>query len=287
MGWASCRPAPPRSWRADAGPRRSGHAARATASSRRASVTAPPARSFPIPARRARSASLAAAIGDGVAAIGPEQCPPGSGPSFARAQLALEVADEAGFLGPGLIVSSEHLPALILHRDPALLAELADSRLGPLRGETELVAGAAVETLQAPGSTTRGARPRSHAPSMSTRRPRATACAVCASSSAKSTTRPPASSWRSRCARPIKRLRHLIRSCPSDNRAQGNSARIPDIRRTHGFSRVRTRGFRDRPPLDRRGPHPSEGGLPLAPLRLPQPRRPRLHPAGQRRDLKR
>ncbi len=115
----------------------------------------------PDPGSPGRNASLAAAIGDSVAAIGPEVPATDLGASFARARLALEVADE-GSLGPGLIASSDHLPTLILHRDPALLSELAHARLGPLLGETEQSKVRLVETLRAwvdhPGRPTEVAR---------------------------------------------------------------------------------------------------------------------------------
>jgi DNA-binding PucR family transcriptional regulator len=70
------------------------------------------------------------------------------GRSFELATLALEVAADGG-LGPGLIVAAEHLPELIVHRDPDLLAVLARSRLGPLLDETDLSRARLVETLRA------------------------------------------------------------------------------------------------------------------------------------------
>lgn len=100
----------------------------------------------PEPGSPGRPAELAAAIGDGVAAIGPQAPPDALGRSFELATLALEVAAD-GKLGPGLIVAAEHLPALIVHRDPDLLAELASSRLGPLLDETELSRARLLETL--------------------------------------------------------------------------------------------------------------------------------------------
>jgi PucR C-terminal helix-turn-helix domain len=115
----------------------------------------------PDPGSPGRNASLAAAIGDSAAAIGPEVPSTDLGVSFARARLALDVVDEAG-LGPGLIASSDHLPTLILHRDPALLSDLAHARLGALLGETEPSRVRLVETLRAwvdhPGKPTEVAR---------------------------------------------------------------------------------------------------------------------------------
>ena len=115
----------------------------------------------PDPGSPGRSSTLAAAIGEGPAAIGPEGPTDELSRSFAQARLALEVAGDAE-LGPGLIVAAEHLPALILHRDPALLAELAELRLGPLRGETEASRVRLEETLRAwidhPGRPTEVAR---------------------------------------------------------------------------------------------------------------------------------
>ena len=108
-----------------------------------------------------RRAELEAAVGSEFAALGPETTPEGFGRSFERARLALAVAGEAK-LAPGLIVAAEHLPALILHRDPALLSELALSRLGPLLGETEASRARLLDTLRAwidhPGRPTEVAR---------------------------------------------------------------------------------------------------------------------------------
>jgi PucR C-terminal helix-turn-helix domain len=115
----------------------------------------------PDPGSPGRHSTLAAAIGSGAAAIGPEGAPDELGRSFGQAKLALEVASDAG-LGPGLIVAEKHLSALILHRDPGLLAELAEARLGPLGGETEASRVRLEETLRAwidhPGRPTEVAR---------------------------------------------------------------------------------------------------------------------------------
>ena len=106
-------------------------------------------------------AELEAAIGTQVAAIGPEVEPDGLGRSFSRARLALEVREDAQ-LGAGLIFTDEHLPALILHADPALLTDLARLRLAPLEAETELSRERLEETLRAwidhPGRPTEVAR---------------------------------------------------------------------------------------------------------------------------------
>ena len=113
------------------------------------------------PGSPGRRAELEAAIGTQVAAIGPEVEPDGLGRSFSRARLALEVREDAQ-LGGGLIFTEEHLPALILHADPALLEDLAKSRLAPLEAETELSRERLEETLRAwidhPGRPTEVAR---------------------------------------------------------------------------------------------------------------------------------
>ncbi len=113
------------------------------------------------PGSPGRRAELEAAIGTQVAAIGPEVEPDGLGRSFSRARLALEVREDAQ-LGAGLIFTDEHLPALILHADPALLTDLARLRLAPLEAETELSRERLEETLRAwidhPGRPTEVAR---------------------------------------------------------------------------------------------------------------------------------
>jgi DNA-binding PucR family transcriptional regulator len=115
----------------------------------------------PDPGSPGHEATLAAAIGDGVAAIGPEGGPDELGRSFAQARLALEIAGDAG-LGRGLIAAGEHLSSLIVHRDPGLLAELAASRLAPLATETDASRVRLEETLSAwidhPGRPTEVAR---------------------------------------------------------------------------------------------------------------------------------
>jgi sugar diacid utilization regulator len=66
------------------------------------------------------------------AALGPTLARADAPVSFARAREALALR-QAGILpAEGLTIASEHLLALLLHRDPALAAELVEQRLAPL-----------------------------------------------------------------------------------------------------------------------------------------------------------
>ena len=144
----------------------------------------PPARAAALVAREERSAALASRLGAGVlaaaladglvCAIVPDPGAPGRGRelraglrgrpaaigpageleelprSAARARLALELA-EAGLLEPEEppVHAHEHLPALLVHRDPALLADHARAELAPLDELAPNARERLLETLEA------------------------------------------------------------------------------------------------------------------------------------------
>lgn len=74
--------------------------------------------------------------GGRIAALGPAVPPAQARSSFVQARQALAL-QASGVLGEGLVVADEHLLALILHRDPGLMGELARRRLAPLQGLSE------------------------------------------------------------------------------------------------------------------------------------------------------
>jgi hypothetical protein len=157
----------------------------------------PPATAAAMMAREARAGALATrlgtgvlatAIGDGlVCAIVPDPDSPGrirelrgalrerpaaigpGGPidelprSAARARLALELA-ERGVIekDPTPVRAADHLPALVLHQDPELLADHARAELAPLEGLSPNARERLLETLEAwishPGRPTEIAR---------------------------------------------------------------------------------------------------------------------------------
>ena len=144
----------------------------------------PPARAAALVAREERSAALASRLGAGVlaaaladglvCAVVPDPDAPGRerelraglrgrpaaiGPageleelprSAARARLALELA-EAGLLEPEEppVHAHEHLPALLVHRDPELLADHARAELAPLDELAPNARERLLETLEA------------------------------------------------------------------------------------------------------------------------------------------
>jgi hypothetical protein len=139
-------------------------------------------------ATRLGAGVLAAAIGDGlVGAIVPDPDSPGRGrelsaalrgrpaaigpgggidelpQSAARARLALALA-ERGVLeaDQGPVRAAEHLPLLVLHQDPALLADHSHAALEPLQGLAPNARERLLETLEAwiahPGRPTEIAR---------------------------------------------------------------------------------------------------------------------------------
>lgn len=68
------------------------------------------------------------------AALGPSAAVASAPLSFSRARSALALAQAGVLPGGELLLASEHLLTLLLHRDPSLTAELAARRLAPLRG---------------------------------------------------------------------------------------------------------------------------------------------------------
>ena len=83
------------------------------------------------PGARAR---LAAAVGERSAAVGPLTRWEDVARSIARARLAHRLARGGVLPGEGLLVADEHLPALALHGDPSLAADLAARELAPFAG---------------------------------------------------------------------------------------------------------------------------------------------------------
>ena len=86
----------------------------------------------PDPEAPGRRRQLAAAVGDGPAALGPAAPWPQAGRSLARARAALRLAAGGRLPAQGLVVAEEHLGHLLIGVDPLLGAELAAHRLAPL-----------------------------------------------------------------------------------------------------------------------------------------------------------
>jgi len=80
-----------------------------------------------------RRAMIAKAVGSRHAALGPVVPLDASARSAARARRALELRESGAITGEGLIRAEDHVATLLLHADPQLAAELAASRLAPLR----------------------------------------------------------------------------------------------------------------------------------------------------------
>ncbi|QEC46215.1 PucR family transcriptional regulator [Baekduia soli] len=115
----------------------------------------------PDPDGPGRHGELEAALAGVPAALGPTVGLERAARSVARAQAALGLL-EAGLLAaePGaLLVADEHLPALLLHGDGALAADLAARALAPLHEVRDGVRARLGETLRAwldePGQVTR------------------------------------------------------------------------------------------------------------------------------------
>ena len=86
----------------------------------------------PDPDAPGRGRQLARALEGEVAALGPSCGWALAGRSASRARLALRLALEGVLAADGLVVAGEHLPALVLHADPTLGAELAERELAAL-----------------------------------------------------------------------------------------------------------------------------------------------------------
>jgi hypothetical protein len=108
-----------------------------------------------------RDRELEAALGDRPAGIGPALEPVSFAVSARRARLALDLL-QAGLIKGAPARAGDHLAALIVHDDPALLAEHRAAELAGLAGETELSRERLLETLRAwidhPGRPTEVAR---------------------------------------------------------------------------------------------------------------------------------
>jgi hypothetical protein len=102
---------------------------------------------MPDPEGPGRRKGLETALDGAIAALGPSVPWPESAASVRRAASAFRLAargrlgppspaGQSGASAPGqfLVVSDEHLPALLLAAEPALAADLARSRLAPLEG---------------------------------------------------------------------------------------------------------------------------------------------------------
>jgi len=92
---------------------------------------------------------LAAAARHGtVLGVGPSVAPGEAAASAGRARAARDLGTGDPAHGP-VVVAEEHLPALLLRRDPGLGHDLAALLLGPLRDETPASAARLLETLRA------------------------------------------------------------------------------------------------------------------------------------------
>ena len=86
----------------------------------------------PDPHAPGRPAELRAAVRDHPAALGPSGPVGGAATSAERAFAALDLVDRGVVEGEGLVLCDDHLATLLLHRDAALLGDLADRTLAPL-----------------------------------------------------------------------------------------------------------------------------------------------------------
>ncbi len=103
----------------------------------------------PDPAAPGRRRELAAAAAEQRAALGTPVAWPETLLSARRAVAAHRLAEEGRIASRGLVVADDHLAALIVHGDDALLADLARRRLAPLDGETASSRARLTETLAA------------------------------------------------------------------------------------------------------------------------------------------
>jgi len=79
-----------------------------------------------------RTAQLARALDGRLAALGPEVGWAQASRSVARARLAFRLSGEGRLPAGGLVAARDHLPTLLLHADPSIAHELADTALAPL-----------------------------------------------------------------------------------------------------------------------------------------------------------
>ncbi len=101
----------------------------------------------PDPAAPGRRAEIERAMVGTAAGLGSTATPQEGARSHAHARAALRLAVERGW--GALVAAAEHRVELLLRSDPALVAELAQARLAPLAGETELSRERLAETLLA------------------------------------------------------------------------------------------------------------------------------------------
>ncbi len=90
----------------------------------------------PDPGAPGRRQELARAFAGVPSALGPAVVAADASRSFARAVLALRIAEERP--DPGLVFADEHRVELLLRGEPSLVEEMAAERLAPLSEETEL-----------------------------------------------------------------------------------------------------------------------------------------------------
>jgi DNA-binding PucR family transcriptional regulator len=103
----------------------------------------------PDPDAPGRHAQLRAALGDTPAALGPTVPLERAARSLARAQAA-HILRHRGVLGDeALVVADDHLPALLLHGDGPLGADLAARALAPLEALKPAARERLAETLRA------------------------------------------------------------------------------------------------------------------------------------------
>jgi hypothetical protein len=104
----------------------------------------------PDPAGPGTRAALERACEGMVAALGPTVQWQDAAASFERAALALHLlTDGVLALDGALTVADDHLPALLLHRDPTLVRDMADRRLAPLAEVTPAMRDRLAQTLLA------------------------------------------------------------------------------------------------------------------------------------------
>lgn len=90
----------------------------------------------PDPQGPGRGAELDRALAHTVAGVGPAVEAADAARSFRRAVAALGLAEDRGL--EGAVRAEDHRAALLLRADPELVAEMAERRLAPLAGQSEL-----------------------------------------------------------------------------------------------------------------------------------------------------
>ena len=103
----------------------------------------------PDPQAPARRMQLERALAERTAAIGPVTPWVEAWRSARRARAAYRLASAGALPGNRLVTAERHLPELLLHADPALLAELAEQALAPLAHRSPAARRRLAETLRA------------------------------------------------------------------------------------------------------------------------------------------